>query len=364
MSDGMLQKKEPTELIDRSKFVPGDLAKIEEIKKSFNINNSDEVIGYGIGAQREISDFSDTILNQVRSKDSGYVGEVLTGLMFTVKDLKVDSLSTGGSFLSSVPIIGDMVDKAKRFIARYDKLSVQIEKIIEELEKARMNLLKDITLLDNLYNKNLLYLKNLDVYIAAGEDKIDELYTVVLPQFKTKADESNDPADAQRYHDLSQLINRFEKKLHDLKLSRMIAIQTAPQVRMIQNGDQVLVEKIQSSILNTIPLWKNQIVIAITLFRQNKALKLQKEISETTNDLLKKNSEMLKSGTVEVARESERGIVEIETLKKVNNDLISTIEETLKIQQEGKAKRQNAEKELIKLEGELKTKLKAAKDTA
>ena len=364
MSDGTLQKREPRELIDRSKFLPEDLAKIEEIKKGFNIDNSDEVIGYGVGAQREISDFSDTILDQVRSKDSGFVGEVLTDLMITVKDIDVDSLSTKGSFMASLPIIGDMMDKAKRFIARYDKLSVQIEKIIEELEKARMNLLKDITLLDNLYEKNLSYLKNLDLYIAAGEDKIEELNTDVLPQYKQKADQTNDPADAQRYHDLAQLINRFEKKLHDLKLSRMISIQTAPQVRLIQNGDQVLVEKIQSSILNTIPLWKNQIVIAITLFRQDKALKLQKEISETTNDLLKKNSEMLKDGTIEVAKESERGIVEIETLKKVNNDLISTIEETIKIQQEGKTKRQNAEVELIKLESELKTKLKEVKKQA
>ncbi|HRX15954.1 MAG TPA: toxic anion resistance protein [Spirochaetota bacterium] len=361
MADGMLQKREPRELIDRSKFLPEDLAKIEEIKKGFNIDNSDEVIGYGVGAQREISDFSDTILDQVRSKDSGFVGEVLTDLMVTVKDIDVDSLSTKGSFMSSLPIIGDMMDKAKRFIARYDKLSVQIEKIIEELEKARMNLLKDITLLDNLYEKNLSYLKNLDLYIAAGEDKIEELNTTVLPQYKQKADQTNDPADAQRYHDLAQLINRFEKKLHDLKLSRMISIQTAPQVRLIQNGDQVLVEKIQSSILNTIPLWKNQIVIAITLFRQDKALKLQKEISETTNNLLKKNSEMLKDGTIEVAKESERGIVEIETLKKVNNDLLSTIEETIKIQQEGKTKRKNAEVELIKLESELKTKLKEVK---
>ncbi|MBN2436339.1 MAG: toxic anion resistance protein [Spirochaetes bacterium] len=357
----MLQKRESGELIDRSKFLPEDLAKIEEIKKGFNIDNSDEVIGYGVGAQREISDFSDTILDQVRSKDSGFVGEVLTDLMVTVKDIDVDSLSTKGSFMASLPIIGDMMDKAKRFIARYDKLSVQIEKIIEELEKARMNLLKDITLLDNLYGKNLSYLKNLDIYIAAGEDKIEELNTTVLPQYKQKADQTNDPADAQRYHDLSQLINRFEKKLHDLKLSRMISIQTAPQVRLIQNGDQVLVEKIQSSILNTIPLWKNQIVIAITLFRQDKALKLQKEISETTNNLLKKNSEMLKDGTIEVAKESERGIVEIETLKKVNNDLLSTIEETIKIQQEGKTKRKNAEVELIKLESELKTKLKEVK---
>jgi len=246
----------------------------------------------------------------------------------------------------------------KKFVTRYEKLSGQIEKSVVELETAKMNLLKDITLLDAYYAKNLEYLKELDLLVAAGQIKLEEARDKVLPELKAKADASNDPADVQRYRDFDQLLVRFEKKLHDMKLSRMIAIQTAPQVRLIQSNDQLLVEKIQSSILTTIPLWKNQIVIAISLFRQKKALELQRQVTDTTNELLKKNSEMLKEGTVGVARESERGIVEIETLRQVNNDLVSTIEETLRIQKEGKEKRKAAEVELQKLENELKARLK------
>jgi len=226
-----------------------------------------------------------------------------------------------------------------------------------------MQLLKDIALLDNMYEKNQEYLKNLDLYIAAGQIKLKELQEKTIPEMKAKADASNDPADAQKFQDLAMAVNRFEKKVHDMKLSRMIAIQTAPQVRMIQGSNQTLVEKIQTSILNTIPLWKNQIVIAITLFRQNKALKLQKEITKTTNDLLSKNAELLKQSSIDIAKETERGIVDIETLKKVNNDLITTIEETLKIQAEGRVKRAQAEKELIKLETDLKQKLTTVKES-
>lgn len=359
MSDQLVNQNEQT-LIDRSRLEQADLARIEEIKSGINVEEANEIIAYGIGAQREISSFSDQILEQIRSKDTGYVGEVLSDLVVNIKDLNVDSLSDKGGLFSSIPVLGGLVDKAKRFIVRYDKMSTQIEKIIDELEKARMKLIKDITLLDNMYDKNELYLKNLDLFILAGEDKLKELKETVAPQMKAKAEESGDPAEAQRFHDFTQLINRFEKKIHDLKLSRMIAIQTSPQIRLIQNSDQTLVEKIQSSILNTIPLWKNQIVIAITLFRQKKAVQLQKEVTDTTNDLLKKNSEMLKDGVTSVARESERGIVEIETLQKVNTDLISTIEDTLKIQAEGREKRQAAEGELLKLENELKQKLTEA----
>jgi len=220
-----------------------------------------------------------------------------------------------------------------------------------------MQLLKDVTMFDNLYEKNLEYLKELDLHIIAGQLKLKEVQDTILPQLKAKAEQSGDPVDAQRFQDMNQMANRFEKKIHDMKLSRMIAIQTSPQIRLIQGNNQVLVEKIQSSILNTIPLWKNQIIIAIGLFKQKKALKLQQEVTATTNELLAKNAEMLKDSSIQVARESERGIVDIETLKKVNNDLISTIEETLKIQQEGKQKRQQAETELIQLESDLKKKL-------
>ncbi len=360
MSDSLIQKQ--SEVIDINQFNAEDKKKINEISSQINLEDSQGIIVYGVGAQREISSFADTILNEIRAKDTSYVGSILTDLVVKVKDLNVDSLGGGKGFLDGIPVIGNLLNSIKKFIAKYDKLSVQIEKITENLDKSRMTLLKDITLMDNLYQKNQDYLKNLDLYIAAGQEKIKELNNKIIPELKAKADKSNDPKDAQKVQDFVQALNRFEKKIHDLKLSRIISIQTSPQVRLIQSNNQVLVEKIQSSILNTIPLWKNQIVIAISLFRQKKALELQKEVSKTTDELLKKNSEMLKQSAVEIARESERGIVEIDTLKKVNADLISTIEETLKIQKEGRVKRQLAETELIKLESELKQKLKEVKE--
>lgn len=331
-------------------------ARVQEIASQISISDSQGIVGFGVGAQREISDFSDTILNEVRSKDTGPVGEILTDLVVKVKDLDIDNLS--GNPMSKIPFIGSLWDSFKKFTARYQKLSVQIEKIIDELDKSRMGLLKDITLLDAMFEKNNEYLKNLDLFIIAGKLKLQELQEKLLPELKSKADESQDPADSQKYQDAAQFVNRLDKKVHDLLLSRMISIQTAPQIRLVQNGNQELVEKIQSSILNTIPLWKNQIVIAITLYRQKNALQLQKEVSDTTNDLLKKNAEMLKQGSVDIARESQRGIVDIETLKKTNADLISTIEQTLQIQKEGRQKRLAAESELKKMEGDLKAKLK------
>jgi uncharacterized protein YaaN involved in tellurite resistance len=330
--------------------------KVEEIKSSINVGDSQEIIQFGVGAQSKISGFADTILSQIRAKDAGYAGDVLTELMLRVKEIDVGSLSDG-SFVSKIPLIGGLIDSAKRFAARYEKLSVEIEKIVDELAKARMELLKDVTLFDNLYEKNLEYLAELDLFIIAGELKLKEVRETLLPELKAKADASNDPVDAQRYQDAVQMANRFEKKLHDLKLSRMVSIQTSPQIRLIQNNNHVLVEKIQSSILNTIPLWKNQIIIAIGIFKQKKALELQREVTDTTNELLAKNAEMLKDSTIKVAKESERGIVELETLKKVNNDLISTIEETIKIQQEGSQKRRQAETELVQMENDLKKKL-------
>ncbi|NLM10741.1 MAG: toxic anion resistance protein [Clostridiaceae bacterium] len=335
--------------------------KVSEIKNSIDITDSQAILQYGVQAQSNISSFSDTVLSQIRAKDSGRVGEILNELMVKVNELNVDSLGQNEGLISRM--FGGVKSKAKKFVGQYEKLSVHIDRIINELEKARMQLLKDITLLDGLYDKNIEYMHELDVYILAGSLKLSELNDKIIPELKKKAQESNDPVDAQKVKDMLSLANRFEKKLHDLKLSRMIAIQTAPQIRLIQSNDQVLVEKIQSSILNTIPLWKNQLIIAITLFRQEKALKLQSEVNRTTNELLTKNSELLKTSSIEVAKESERGIVEIETLKKVNSDLIETIEETIRIQQEGREKRLQAETELKNMENELKQKLMEVKDT-
>ncbi len=332
-----------------------DMTKAKAIAAGISIDDSQSIIQYGVGAQAKISGFADTMLGQIRSHDTGYVGESLTNLMFKIKDVKVDSLTTQNKNWFT-----DMINGVQRFMARYEKLETQIETIINELNDARMKLLRDITMLDQLYGKNMEYLKDLDLFITAGQMKLDELRATKLPELEALVKASNDPADTQKFNDFTQFLNRFEKKLYDLKLSRMIAIQTAPQIRLIQNNDQALVEKIQSSIMTTIPLWKSQIVIAISLLRQKKAAGIQKAVTDTTNELLTKNSELLKTGTIAVATEMERGIVEIETLKKVNEDLISTIEETIRIQEDGKTKRAQAESELIQIEADLKNKLISA----
>ncbi|HCM26899.1 MAG: tellurium resistance protein [Treponema sp. GWB1_62_6] len=339
-----------------TKFSAVDMTKVKEIAKGIPIDDSQAIIQYGVGAQAKLSGFAETMLGQIRSHDTGYVGESLTDLMFKIKDVNVGTLST-----EKRNWLADLLNGVQRFMARYQKLESQIQKIVDQLSDARMTLLRDITMLDQLYEKNFEYLKELDMFIAAGQMRLDELRAGKVPELEAGAKASNDPADAQKLADFNQFLNRFEKKIHDLKLSRMIAIQTAPQVRLIQNNDQALVEKIQSSILTTIPLWKSQIVIAISLLRQKKALSVQKAVTDATNELLTKNSEMLRSGSVAVATEMERGIVEIETLKKVNEDLISTIEETIRIQEDGKAKRAQAETELRQIESDLKTKLMAVR---
>ena len=348
------------EKIDMNSLTEEQKQRVQEIIQDINVEDSQFVLQYGVGAQSQIASFADNVLNEVKAKDSGFVGDVLSDLMIKVKEIDVDGVS-GKSFMSKIPLLGGLVDSSKKFAARYQKLGTEIEKIVEELDKSRMQLLKDVTLLDYMFEKNLEYLGNLNYYIIAGTLKLKELNEEIVPAMQQKVQNTNDPVEAQRLNDLLQLVNRFEKKIHDLKLSRMIALQTAPQIRLIQNNNQVLVEKIQSSILNTIPLWKNQIVIALSLYRQKRALEVQREVTETTNDLLRRNSEMLKESTIGIARENERGIVDIETLKKVNGDLISTIEETLKIQQEGRDKRKQAELELANIEKELKDKLIGAR---
>lgn len=352
----MKSAPEPAQIVDVAKMPPEAQEKAREIAKTINFEDSNAVIQYGIGAQTKISGFADTILDQVRNKDSGYVGEALAALMLNVKSVDVAGLQKDPGLLGKM--FGGLKAQFAKFMTRYEKLSTQIDRTVQELEKARMQLLKDIALLDTMYAKNGEYLKDLDIYIAAGQIKLEQARTEMLPELMKKAEASNDPADAQRLQDFNQFLARFEKKLHDMKLSRMISIQTGPQIRLIQNNDEALVEKIQSSVINTIPLWKNQIVIAISLFRQKGALELQRAVTDTTNDLLAKNAEMLKQGSIDIARESERGIVDIETLAKVNDDLIATIDETLRIQQEGRAKRAEAETTLVKLEDDLKTRLK------
>lgn len=337
---------------------PEDRKRIDEIKNAIDLTDSQASVQYGVNAQRNIAEFSDTILNNIRSKDSGYVGELLSNLVVKVKGFEVDG-SSNGSFIKKIPILGSLVGKAQNMMAEYDKLSVQVDKIQGELDKARMVMLKDIVMFDNMYNKNVEYFKELQLYIRAGEEKIQELQTQTIPRLRQEAANSQNQMAVQLVSDFENAVSRFEKKVHDLKLSKTIAIQTAPQIRLIQNNDKVLVDKVQSAIFNTIPLWKSQIVIALGLSRQQKVLQMQREITNTTNELLRRNAEMLKQSTLETARETERGIVDIETVKKVNDDLISTIEETIKIQQEGRQKRKAAEAELVQIEDRLKQTLLA-----
>lgn len=337
---------------------PEQRVRVEEVKNSIDLMDSQAVLQYGVGAQRNISSFSDNILTQVRSKDSGYVGELMSDLVLKVKEVDVDGLDEG--FLDKLPFLKNASRAVKKFMQRYEKLEVQIDRIEQQLDQARMQMLKDITMFDGLYEKNLEYFRELQIYIAAGEEKLKELQEITLPQLHAEATAKGDAMSAQVVRDFEDTVNRFEKKIHDLKLSKAVAIQTAPQIRLIQNNDKMLVDKIQTAILSTIPLWKSQIVIALGLHRQESVLKMQRSVSDATNTLLTKNAELLRQNSTEVARESERGIVDLETLKKVNADLISTIEETIKIQQEGRAARQNAETELLSIEQKLKEALLTA----
>ena len=331
-----LQKQEPVDVetvcTQIEELTPEQRERVEELKNSIDLMDSQTALQYGIGAQRNISSFSDNILAQVRSKDSGYVGELMSDLVLKVKDVGVDQLDDG--ILDKIPFL--------------------IDRIEQELEQARMQMLKDVTMFDGLYEKNLEYFQELQIYIAAGEEKLKELRETTLPKLHAEASAKGDPMSAQAVRDFEDTVNRFEKKIHDLKLSKTIAIQTAPQIRLIQNNDKMLVDKIQTAVFSTIPLWKSQVVIALGLHRQETVLQMQRSVTDATNTLLTKNAELLKQNSVDVAKESERGIVDLETLKKVNADLISTIEETIKIQQEGRAARQNAEVELAGIEERLK----------
>jgi uncharacterized protein YaaN involved in tellurite resistance len=338
--------------VDVKSLSKPDLSKALDFAKAIDPGNTGNLIQYGTGAQGKIATLADTMLSQIRTKDTGEVGESLTNLMFKVKDVDVSGFTKDHKGL-----FANIKNKVEHFMAKYEKLETQIDHIVDQLNKSKMQMITDINMLDQLYKQNSEYMHNLDLYIAGGQVRLDELKTKILPQMEEKAKTSGTPEDAQELSDFNNFIAQVEKKLYDLKLSRMISIQTAPQVKLIQGGDQVLVQKIQSSIMTTIPLWKNQIVIAISLFRQKKALGVEKAVTDATNDLLQKNSELLHQGTVEVAKENERGIVDIETLQKTNENLIATIEDCIQIQEEGKQKRAAAEQTLTQLESDLKAKL-------
>ena len=351
-----LEKVEPEKEIARVTeqveiLSPEEQRRVAEIKDKIDLMDTGTSLTFGSAAQKEIADFSNSILSHVRVKDGGPVGELLGDLVTRVKGFEP---SESGGFFKKLPIVGSLVSKAEDMLKDYEKLSVQVDKIQGGLERSKVKMMEDVVLFDGLYEKNLAYFKELQLYIRAGEEKLQEMRDVTLPRLRQEAAASNDPMAVQVVADFESSVDRFEKKVYDLKISKTLAIQTAPQIRLIQNNDRVLIDRVQTAIYNTIPLWKSQMVIALGLSRQQQVLDMQRAVTDTTNELLKRNAKMLKQTTVETARENERGIVDIETVKQVNEDLISTIEETMRIQAEGRAKRQAAEQELVAIEGRLR----------
>lgn len=357
--DEEIDTKEEAEIIEKKlmNLSPEDREKVDKIKSEINLMDSSLSINYGVGAQKALSEFSGSILTNVRNKDSGEVGKLLTELMVEVKSLEINDLGEKKGFFSNLPFVKDGKKKMDVLLAKYDSVDGSIEKIQDRLDTARTGLVRDITIFDQLYDKNFLYFKDIQAYIVAGEEVIADTKDNVLPRLRDEAAASGDQMDAQLVKDFEDTLNRFEKKVYDLKLSKAMAIQAAPQIRLIQNNDKLLVDKIQTAMLNTIPLWKSQVLIAIGLQNQDQALKLQREISDTTNELLRKNSKMLRENTKEVLKESERGIVDLETLKVVNQDLIKTLEEGILIQRDGRKKRLEAERDLAQLEDQLRAAL-------
>ena len=330
-----------------------DRRAIEEFAQKIDLNNTDHVLLYGADAQKKIADFSDSALATVRTNDTGEVGEMLVKLVNEIKgfgDAAEKPRGLGGLFWNAKKAVSDMQTK-------YDKVEVNVDAIASSLEGYQVQLLKDISLFNHLYDMNTEYFKELTMYILAGEKRLAEVRRTTLEELKARAAQSGDAMDAQRANDMAANCDRFEKKLHDLKLTRQVALQMAPQIRLLQNNDSLLVERIQSTLSNTLPLWKSQIVIALGLHRSQEALKAQTAVTDMTNELLRKNAEALKTGTIETAREAERGILDLNTLVETNQSLIDTINEVMKIQDEGRAQRVEAEKQLVTMENELKQKL-------
>ena len=343
----------PAEKLALDMLSPAEQQAVRSFSEQIDVTNTEQVMNYGSGAQKNISEFSDAALNTVRTKDLGEVGDMLGDLVVELQGLNFDAQEKKG-FLGLFKKAGQSVAEMK---ASFDKAEVNVDKIVESLEKHEITLMKDISLMDKMYQRNQEYMKELTMYILAGKLKIEELREVELPKMIAHAKETNLPEDAQAANDFANLIGRFEKKIHDLELTRTISVQMAPQIRMVQNNDQLMAEKIRSSIVNTIPLWKNQMVMAMCLYHSDQAMKAQRQVTDMTNQLLLKNAETLRQGSVSVAQEAERGIVDMETLKKTNLELIATLDEVRRIQDDGRARRAQAEEELGRIEGELKSKL-------
>ena len=329
---------------------------IDDFNEKLDIKDSTQILQYGLPAQEKISKFSDSILEDVKTKNTGEVGELLADLVSQIKAFDADVASN-----QKKGLIGKLFSSAKKefdfIVAKYSKIEKNIDTIESGLEKDKIQMLKDINIFDTMYEKNLEYFKEISLYIIAGEKKLQELREVTLPELKKKAEKSGEQLDIQKVNDMEQLINRFEKKIYDLKTTRIISIQMAPQIRLLQNNEAELVEKIQSSITNTIPLWKNQMVISLGISNAKRALKNEQAVSKLTNEMLVKNSETLKQGSIQIAEESEKAIVNVETLQKTNQDLIETLDKVIEIHEQGRIKRKEAEQTLTEIEKELKEKM-------
>lgn len=328
---------------------------IEEFNQKINVEDATQILQYGAKAQTKISQFSDSVLEDVKTRSTGEVGDLLADLVGEIKSFDSDIANTNKTGLGK--LFTSVKKQLEKLIAGYEKIEVNIDKIEASLEKHRLQMLKDITIFDTMYEKNLEYFKELSLYIIAGEKKIEELRNVTLPELQKKAKESGEQLDAQKVNDMENMINRFEKKIYDLKTTRIISIQMAPQIRLLQNNEAELVEKIQGSLTNTIPLWKNQMVLALGINNAKQAIGAQKAVTDLTNSMLQKNSEILKQGSIEIAEESERAIVDVATLQKTNKDIIDTLDQVIQIHENGRVKRQEAEVELANIEKELKEKM-------
>lgn len=337
-------------------LTPEQQQQVRDFLPNIDITNSQAVLEYGSKAQAKVAKFSESVLQSVRTKDNGEVGKMLTDLVVNLRGYGEDVAPKGifGLFRNTQ----QQVDRMR---ARYDTVGSNIDRISNMLDSHRRQLVKDVFLFDQLYDQNLAYFRELTLYIVAGQEKLKEIETTLIPEMRQRAN-GGDQVEAQKLNDLLNQVNRFERKLHDLLLSRQVSLQMGPQIRLVQNNDSNLVDKIQSSMVNAIPLWKNQMVISMGLDNAREALEAQRKVTDMTNELLRRNSEMLKTGTIEIARESERGIIDIETLRKTNDDLIATISEVCRIQQDGREKRIQAESEMLKIEGELKQALITIRD--
>lgn len=345
------EMREQPPIFDESNLSDEERDMVNQFAKKIELRDSNLILQYGAGAQKKIADFSETTLNSVKTKDLGEIGDMLSSVVTELKAF--DEEETKG-FLGFFKKGSNKLNTMK---AKYDKAGVNVEKISSALEAHQIQLMKDIAVLDKMYELNTVYFKELSMYILAGKKKLNEVETVELPQLRAKAQASGLPEDAQAVNDLMSLANRFEKKIHDLELTRTVSLQMAPQIRMIQGNDTLMAEKIQSTIVNTIPLWKSQMVLALGVVHSGQAARAQREVTDMTNELLKRNAQTLKMATIEATKESERGIVDMETLKQTNASLISTLDEVMRIQTEGRAKRKEAEIELSRMEQDLKNKL-------